>query len=222
MSFGYQILGFGGGSEVLTEVTFQDSNTSTGASIAVPASTIVGDVLILLQKSRNGTATAPTDVTPAGFTNIGTAILENIDARSTRFSAKFKIAVSGDASSSITGMDDVIDEKIIFLFKPNTPANTIVVNDFDGVVIATNPVAQTITSSGGTTPLIVIGVFGRSAGATTTQSFTPTQDGTRNSGGTDILYGFRKVFNSSPVNVIVDQDDEGTHNNLASFFLEVS
>ena len=222
MSFGYQILGFGGGSEVLTEVIFQASSASIAGTILIPASTIVGDALILLQKSRNSGATAPTDVTPTGWTDIGTAILENIDSRSTRFSAKFKIAVSGDAGSFPLGMNDATDEKVLFVFRPNKPALGIVANDFDAVIQQTNPDAQIITSSGGTTPLIVIGVFGRSAGATTSQSFSPTEDGSANSGGTDILYGFHKVFNDSPVNVTVDQDDEGSHNNLASFFLEIS
>ena len=203
-----------------TSMTFQTSAISNAATLALPGTIQVGDVLVLADLAE-GSAT-PTQVIPTGWTSLST-----ITSGVRRQSMAAKIAQAGDAGSTITGINgNSSNQKALAVFRPNIAATALNVRSvFGGQGTNADPTAQTVASGSGVAPLIVLGAYG-SNGAISPRSLTisgtEAKDGeVANSQGNLQLYLAYKIFNSSPANAVIDMGDHGT-NFLQSGSLEVT
>ena len=114
------------------------------------------------------------------------------------------------------------DPGILIVFRGNTSISTVA--DFDGDFenTAGNPSSQTITSGSGIAPLLVLGAF-LSDGTVNPRTFSPAKDGEVNgtTGVGDSWLAY-KIYNSSPSDVTIDMDDEGSDQWLISIYLQLA
>lgn len=118
----------GAGGPALIGFTFVASaSTNIGAStITIPATAQAGDLCVLLDSTVNTTATLPTNVVPSGFTQIMTAAFVRANGTtSARMTCSYKVLVSGDAGSSITGLGNTNPRKIVLVFRPDSSITTV-------------------------------------------------------------------------------------------------
>ena len=111
------------------------------------------------------------------------------------------------------------DDKVLLVFRGNKAASSLNVASVNSEATAGNPTSQTVTSSGGTPPLVVLGGYGADT-TLTPRTFSPAKDGEVNSS----IYAYLawKIYNSSPANVSIDMDDNGGANILQSCYIEMS
>lgn len=193
-------------------IAFRSSATSTASTITAPSDIVAGDLLVIYDRATN-TSGLPTSVVPSGFTSILDQGTENLR----RTICSFKIASGSEAGTSITGMNGTsANIKIMMVFSTNG-ATSAIAYDVEFQSTDADPTAQTITSSSGSPPLVAF-AFIRQV-TTTSQSFSPTQDGTVVNGQNT---GYYKIYNSSPANITVDCGDGGNANALMSFYIEVN
>lgn len=206
-----------------TSFAFQASATSVLSTITGPASIIAGDLLVLSDYVADSSS-APAVTVPAGFSVMQNAALGNI-----RHVLSRKIADGSEASASLTGMSaDTAHSKILFVFRPDNPLTTVSDASGGAQFTSSNPSAQNIVASGGTPPLIVIGAYVAfdtpGPAAVNPRTFSPTKDGEVQhntfSGFIDHWLAY-KIYNSSPADVSIDMDDEGT-NSLQSRYVQGS
>lgn len=206
------------------EISFRSSATSAdSATITAPADIVAGDFLILAQYSTNtDSTTAPTAVNPADWTN---EFSDGFSGASwgTRFMMSWKIAVGSEASSSITGMDDNDDSKVMLVFKGTSAIAAALSVDKSIEHTAANPALQSITSGSGSVPFIVFGFYA-GAGPVPGESMSPTEDGSVSSTASTSseMVVFYKIYNSAPANVDVDMGDSGGNNCLAGCYVQLS
>lgn len=151
----------------VSAVTFVNSASSTGSTITVPADAAAGDIAVLYDIAQM-TAGLPTLVIPSGWTNQA-----NSSVNTTRAAVATKLLGSGDPGAVITGMNgNNRNKKGIVVFRPDTPVMSVTASTFTSAVVdspSDNP-QQTISASGKSTPLIVLG--GTGTGSTGTVSFS--------------------------------------------------
>lgn len=218
-----QLVGFGagGGLKTLTQVL---SATSVNlATITAPVGIQAGDLIVMLD-SPSALGIPPTAVVPTGFTSIVNTSATIGGTVGMRMICSYKIAVGTEGGTSITGMDgSTADDKVILVFRGNIPITTITPADTDGAMIGTDPVAQTVTASGGASPLIVFGAYS-STNTIDPRTFTvagvAAKDGEVNSSNFNYLAW--KIYNSAPADVVIDMDDEGTAMGMQSFYLQAA
>jgi hypothetical protein len=215
-----QLIGFGAaasagaGSSPTTSLSFRDSATSTAATITTPGTTIAGD-LIVLWDFPSSSPSGPANILPSGYTQIAT-----VASGARRGSACYKIADSGDANAVVTGMDGALnDRKIMVVFAGDNPISSAVLASVNSESTAGDPVAQTITSSSGIVPLVVLGFYGTNTGTLDPRSFSPASTGEVANG--TICYVNYKLYNSAPANITVNMEDEGSANTLVSCYISV-
>lgn len=209
-------VGGGGG---VTSLTFQASATSEDSTVTAPASIQAGDLLIAAQHVLN--FAPPGAAVPSGFTQILT--FQPSGSSLIRMTVSYKIADGSESGASLSGMSAFISQWIVMQFRGDAPISVATPADIGSAGADTNPAAQTVTSGGGTPPLVVIGMYA-SGSAVSPRTFTVGGVGAKD-GEANPNTGFymaRKVFNSSPADVVVDMDDEGDDNMLASFYISVS
>lgn len=194
----------------VTTLSFIASTTSELSTITAPASIDAGDLLLLVQSS----ITDPAAVTPTDFTNI---LDSGLEAGRTLWD--YKICDGTEDSTTITGMNDSFDDKILLQFRGDVPITAVTAQDITSEFTANNPAAQTCNASGGASPLIAVGSF-FSSSSVGTRSFTPAADAEINS--SSYHYAKYKIYNSSPADITIDMDDEGGANVLCSGYLEIS
>lgn len=212
-------LGAGGEQSPLAQV---DSSTSTAATIVAPTTIVPGDLLILVQYSFDAGGSAA--VTPTGFTNF----INVIDVGGgSRGMIDWRLADGSEAGATLTGMDEPADAKVLVVYR-RAPIITSVTPLGAGSESTTgNPVAQTVGSASGAVPLIVIGGYGATAPVsprTFTVSGVSAKDGEVGAGvGTTDAWQAWKIYEvgSTPDDVVIDMDDEGT-NALMSGYFQVS
>jgi hypothetical protein len=193
-------------------IAFRSSATSGANTITAPSDIAEGDLLVLYDRATN-TSGVPTSVVPSGFTSILDEAHEGIR----RTICSFKIANGTEASATITGMDgNSADVKTLIVFSTGGASSAIA---YDVAFQSTDAdaTAQVVNASSGSPPLVVI-AFIRQV-TTTSQSFSPAQDGTVANGQNT---GYYKIYNSSPADVTVDCGDGGNANALMSFYIEVN
>lgn len=196
----------------VVELAFRSSANSTASTITIPSDVVAGDLLVLYDRATNTSGTV-TFAVPSGFSTI----LNQLPVTTIRFVCSYKIATSTDASSSITGMNGTNDNSKILLAFSTGGATTAAAYDIAFQQTDGDPTSQTINASGQTTPLVVLGFIRQQTA--TSQSMSPTQDGTAASGTTNTAY--YKIYNSSPADVTFDCGDGGTQNALMSFYIRV-
>jgi hypothetical protein len=205
------------------------ASRATTTSVTIPATTQTNDIIFLFAEiGDSATATAPTITTPTGYTLINSAAGTNIAAAdSDRSSLFYKVAVSGDAGSTLTVTHASGDYRslIIAVFRTTKGSAPTVTNssiNSYGVVTASgtaaNPSNQTVTSSSGAVPLIVFGAYVNTA----TRTFSPTQDAELTNASVSGRVLRYKIYNASPANVTVGATTTSTAVVLQSFYMALS
>jgi hypothetical protein len=192
------------------------SGTSTAANGAITASAPIqaGDLLVVAGSCSGSTSAS----LPPGFTTV----LAVIDTATSKDGIGFKVA-DGSEGTTVTGFSAIGTTpgatNLLLVFRGNVPVGSVSANSpVTSGVTAANPAAQVVPAAAATPPLIVFAAYA-SSGAVDPRSMTPAKDGEINVGtNTYLAY---KIYNSSPANVTVDMDDEGT-NELSSFYLSCS
>lgn len=203
--------------------TFSTANTISIHS-SVQAST---DLLVLLQFSTTD-GSPPADVTPSGWSHIGT-VVEGGAGADARISAKYRVAQAGDAGATVTGMDGTVDRKIILVYRGDGAISTVTPGSYNGYADEGEPPAQSLNAGSGAAPLVAIAHYVvDNTNAIDPRIFTvggsPAADNEYINGTDTFQYAKDKVYNSSPANISVDMDDEVTtaDNGLQSFYLSVT
>ena len=218
-----QLVGFavGAAPPVLTTISVFGSATSTSNVIAFPASIIAGDLIVFVDRASNiAFGGVPTDVTPTGFTRVGSSLSGTSPVVvGYRQNAWYKLA-AGTESGNLTGMDGTgADHKAMYVFRGNVPAAMLTLGDADGTIENTNPASQSCTAGSGVAPLVVFGAYG-SSGAVDPRTFSTPKGGEINP--STLLYLAYKIYDSSPANTDIDMDDEGDMNALQSFYIQMA
>jgi hypothetical protein len=195
------------------------SATSTASTIAVPGGVIPGDLIVLWDASANASG-APASVVPGGFTNIVENSVGGTGGLRCIISAK--IAVGTEGGTNLTGLNGSVNRpKDLYVFRGSSPLTAFLAVDPASEVTQNNPAAQVVNASGGTPPLIVIaGYYCGQTASVDPRSFSPAKDGEINA--TAYSYLAYKIYNTSPADVTVDQDDETGSNQLASCYIQCS
>jgi len=203
-----------GAAPPVTAMSLFDSNTSEATTISVPAGVQAGDLLVLADLALSA------NVLPTDFTQIATDVVNTL-----RLSTSFKLATGSE--TTITGMSGSgAVSKILAVFRPNGTVASYGVFDAEQAATGGNPAGQTITSSGGTAPLIAFGFWGAN-GTVDPRAMTPAKDAELNQdwdSNTDALYIAWKFYDvgETPANVTVDMNDEGNANNMQSCYIQAN
>ncbi len=149
------------------------------STIDVPATVVAGDLLVLYDMGASNVVTAPTDVTPTGFTQIGTVTDTGGGVRGYRCNLSYKLAVGGEASSTLTGLNSSTEHKVLFVFRGSRVITAVSVSDYEGFAGTGTPTAQVVAASAGTKPLVVIAGYSdadNSGGSVGTRGMIPAKD----------------------------------------------
>ncbi len=209
--------GFQGAARV-SSITQQASATSSTSSIVVP--TVIAGDLILFMDLALTVSPPPSSAVSSGFTSIQDNSVDT-GAIAGRQIISLKKADGTESGTSISGMTGSNYLKIIVTFRGDVAAKLITAFSPQGEGTTGNPTAQVVPSSGGAVPLVVIAAYFGDAGVNP-RTFSPAKDG-EVANGTPIWVAW-KIYNvgSTPADVTVDQDDEGTRNILQSCYIQMS
>lgn len=195
----------------VTSLAFHDDAYSSTDQITVPAGLQAGDLMLFSDWAFAG-AGSPSLVTPSGFTS-----WLNLASGTFRFAVSYKIAVGSE--TTLTGMNSVIDDKILAVYRPDVAITTITPSTPTSEITNGNPSSQNIAATGGTLPLIAFGFYVSGNGFDVDpRTMSPTATGELNGG---VGYHWVKYLlqNASLTDVSIDMDDEGTLNTLAGGYL---
>jgi hypothetical protein len=189
-----------------------DTDTLNWASLSA-GSIQAGDLGIYIDLTPTNTA-----VTPSGFTN---RISTQVDGGGTGTGMLSDKKLTG-SEGSIAGMNAGTESKIGLVFRPSTPFTNIVPSTPTSQHTAGNPGSQSISPSGETSAVIVIGIAGSMGGLDAAFSTTtPAFDTTIDSPDLDLRVGI-KIYNSSPQNHTIDMNDLGPNNWLAGIYYKAT
>lgn len=195
-------------------LSFNTSAVSNANTITIPAGALVGDLAVLFDQCFGGT----TDVIPTGWTGIATATAGGAGSRG-RIS--YKVLVGGDPGASITGLDATSEDKVMLVFTPSATIATVTVSTWNIASTALDPASQSVLASGQATPLVVLGSSSVNGGTAAFATASPAFDATVATADADLLVGY-KIYNSSPADHTIDQNDLGNDQIPASGYLIVS
>lgn len=209
----------------LTTLSFVTSTTSEDSStVTAPATVNAGDILVYFDYTSDYGSSPAAAVTPSGFTNQVSVALT-----ASRLMISTKLADGTEDSASITGMTqngaNSGGGKAILQFRGDPTVSSLNIVDVSQEMTDGNPTSQSITAGGGSAPLIVIAAYSCNKGTVDPRTFSTTADG--EVGFNSLLFGVNataayKIYNSSPADTTIDQDDEGFENALAGFYIEAS
>lgn len=193
------------------DVSFFASATSVADAIVVPLGILAGDLILLHDVAGN----SPDAVTPTGFT-----LVNDQAAGTERTVITYKKADGTEGGMAIIGMNDIDVRKIMLVFRSETSPASFTVSAVNTQGTGANPTAQTVTASAGVAPLVVFGAYS-SDGAVNPRTFTVAGVAAKDSevSSTTKSYVAWKIYNSAPQDVVVDMNDEGSSNNLNSFYM---
>jgi hypothetical protein len=206
----------------VTAFAFFNSSASSGvATITLPTGIQPSDVIVLMD-TKASFGVIPTNVVPAGFTQIAT--VSGTDGLfGVQNTMTFKIAGGGEGGATITGMaSDATGEMLAVVFRPNGRVTSIALGDVETQFSNGNPTAHTLGASAGTPPLILVAGYS-AAGDIDPRTFSPAKDGEAANGtlGQYIAWKFYGQ-GSSPANHSVDMDDETSSNCIISAYLQAA
>jgi hypothetical protein len=212
----------------LTTLTQVLSSTSTTNTITAPSGIQAGDLIIMVDSGGGGVETnPPADVTPSGFTRIGTSLTFDggTFGPSVRQNLWYKIANGTEGGVSLTGLNAVVaDNKVIAVFRGNKPISSVILSTPTGQATGGNPTAQNIDAASGAAPLVAIAAYGAPDDTIPTRTFTvggvAAKDGEVNSSGG--CYLAWKIYNTAPANIVIDMDDTGDLNALQGVYISCS
>lgn len=216
------LLSYPAGSRVLEKVLDATSDT---ASLDYPDGVQAGDLVILLNWARaanTGSGNTPPDNIATGFTQIDHRLAPggptSIGARSRLLYRLANGSESGAIANLITSGGLNFNRLVVFRRSPII--TSVSLKNAGGTSSKGNPGAQTITSSGGSPPLLAVASYA-STGTVTTRSFSPAEDGEFGSGSAYIKWKIYPV-DASPADHSVDMDDNGNFNTLHKCYLELT
>ena len=195
--------------------TLDSSATSSSSTITIPTSAQQGDWAVLFDAARAGSGSIGA-VTPSGWTNLASSFVEGGD--SLRLMTSHRILGASPGGTSVTGMNDAGEAKIMLIFRPSTSIISTVPSSWNAQATAGDPTLQTVSASGVTTPLIVVAAgAGMSVPAFATE--TPAMTNlSKSATSLGIRIGYT-IYNSSPSNQSIDIADGGTANALQSGYV---
>lgn len=208
-----------------SSLAFKASRNSNSNTISWPT-TSFGDVAILLDVALNASAsTKPTNVVPSGFVQIGTNSEQIYDAFPELWWARVTLSAkkcTGSESGNITGMNGTEDNnKILLLF--DAGATSINPQGFTNGMTTGNPNSKTITASGGTTPLIVVGACcALKAESTNFTTQNPSFDSVIAKTNNDTRFGYKIYSSGSASNHTINMGNDGDGNILAGAYVEIT
>lgn len=192
-------------------LAYVDYATSTSASITIPAAAQAGDLAILYDLARS-IASAPTLVTPSGWTTLS-------DLQQSPVSAvlSYKILAAGEPGSTVTGMDgNSADAKSLVVLRATPALAGVTVTDLNEEATTGNPSAQTIEALT-SYPYVVYGVCGGRGALPDWASAWYS-----NSGSVGYQRLAYQIYNTAGASRSVDCDDSGTGTFLHSCALVVT
>ena len=188
--------------------------------LVAPGSIQAGDLLVFHEQAGNGTSSIPTASVPSGFSIICNNSVVVAGSAGLRGVLSFKIADGSEASSSLSAMSgNAFETRAILVFRSDLGMLSATTASANGEATDGNPSSQTITASGGVSPLVVVSIY-CSDSSINPRTMTPEKDGEASIGS--IVYVAWKIYNSEPQDVSVDMDDEGFGNILQSCYIEIS
>lgn len=194
---------------------FKSSSTSNTQTIAWPGGIASGDLAVLVEMSRSTTGPI-SNSTPSGFTN------QYADAIGSFPQPKFMVhtkVCAGSETGNITGIPGSHSiGKVLLIFSGGISTVTRS-STWSYVFEFENPSAQSVTASGGTPPLVVIGAASSESSTPSFSTASPAFDGEITA--TNLRVGY-KVYSSAPSNHSVDMDDLGNQNVLSSGWFEAN
>jgi hypothetical protein len=139
------------------------SATSTTGSITIPATTQVGDIVILAD-----TSTTVTDTLPSGFTSISGVTTTGI-----RTNISYRVLTAGQPGSTISGMAGTTRKVLLSFRELSTTTPTLSITTPTTQATTAAPNSQTIAAGAAGAKSIYIVVGGATA-STVTLGFTQT------------------------------------------------
>lgn len=140
-----------------------------------------------------------------------------------RLVLSYKIATGSETDIEFLSTGSTQSSRILMVFRPNVAASTITVGDFSFSTSGVAPSSQLVTAGSGTPPLIVLSCYDTNNTATESidpRGFSPTKDGEVSQ---DLgFWSAWKIYNSSPANVTISMQDEGTGQGLSGYYLQVA
>lgn len=203
----------------VSSITQVGSATSTAETITAPATVNEGDWLVLVDFVVDSGG-SPSSVVPSGFTEIAT------DAASfARMTLSHKLADGTEDSATLTGMTgDFGVGKALYQFRGDVDITSVNLSTANTQATTGNPSSSNAGggASGGTAPLVVLAAYATFGGTPVNpRDFSPTEDGELVA-ASGALYLLHKIYNTSPADVTVDMDDEGSENYLFDVYAELS
>lgn len=216
------VYGYAGSSRTdpyLVTTAYSNAALAAPPTITIPSEAAVGDIAVLYDSTINSASPAPTSVVPSGWTSVNDSAGSFV-----RVIASYKLLVSGDPGSTITGMAGTnFQGKSLLIFRKSVVATTVSAFSAAGQVTSGDPTPQVVTSSGGVVPIIVVATYcvGAFSGVLTTPTFTPTATGLFTPvNRVQVAY---RVFETSPLDVTANLGDTNVGDNaLQSFYLQIS
>lgn len=182
--------------------------------IPLPAGAAVGDLCI-----ATGQTVVATVATPLGWTEL----FSNTTVRDAVGCAKVLDAADISAGSVDLGGDaaDAADGVAIILRPTHKAIATITPADWTSEGTSGDPASQTANASGGTAPLVVVGIAFAPAGTAAFSTESPAFDGSALNSESDVIIGY-KVYYSAPQDHTIDMADLGVSNVLASGYIQLT
>lgn len=210
------IIGSGAAGPVTT-VSLFSTTTSTGTTIAWPASLQAGDVAVLVDRAATVSGSPPPSVVPTGFTGLtDDQTTQGIGQVSQRLVNSWRL-LDGSESGNITGLNGT-GGKVLYIIRGDNPIVGVTPSVWNHQATTGDPTSQSVLASGQATPLAVIGAAVGSAGSAAFSTASPAFDATQTAGtGAPLIAGY-KLYNSLPANHTIDMADLGI-NALASGYL---
>lgn len=188
-----------GGTKAIGTIGFHNSSLNAASSVSMPGGVASGDLAVLFDFAMQSGA-IPTDVSPSGFTRIGSSQTSINGGIGVRFNMFSKVLTGGE--STVTGMSDgIILTKNLLVFRVTgggtwSAAGSIgqAVGAFGGTMAS----PQTVTV--GAAPLVVVAaVFSNASGDI---DMSPAAEAEQNldSGAGGWLSSGYKIHNAAPSN----------------------
>jgi hypothetical protein len=201
-------------------IAFFASATSNASTVTMPASVLANDIAILFDCASDADGSAPSSVTPSGWTAIDTSKSANNLASSgvdVRFNMSFKVLAGSEGGSSITGMNgNNNNTKVLLVFRPSSgtwgsPSS------IGNVLGASTPTNQTVTV--GAAPLVVLGCAMDPISGAPGLGMSPAADATVQDGFAIGKAGY-KIHNTGPSNNTVSATE--STGALGSFYIPLT
>jgi hypothetical protein len=196
--------------EVVSTMTFIQSQTFTSTSFIFPSMIATGDICII-----NDSSATTTDVTPSGFTSITKAVL----GTSFRQNVSYKIVTSGDATGiNINGLGGT-SRKTVLVFRPDRAISSVTATVTGTQATSAVPTNQSLVGQAG--PMIAFACYSASGASITTRGWSvgsPTEAGVAATGGSNYVK-FLITNSGTPSTTTISQTDNG-NNALQSFRLK--